>query len=103
MHARKCLSLWLAQRKDAHQSPIRFKARTGRFTFDGVNTSRNSPWLVRAPDTTSVPGAVQKEFTDTMVRLPARRDPAPRKARRKGAPQTRQLKLESGGEKVNVP
>ena len=65
--------------------------------------SRDSPWLVRAPDTTSVPGAAHKKFTDTMARLPARKDPAPRRVRRKGAPQTRQLKLESGGEKVNVP
>ena len=30
---------------------------------------RNNPWFVRAPDTTSVPGAVQKEFTDAMFRL----------------------------------
>jgi hypothetical protein len=56
-----------------------------------------------SPRHDSVPGAVQKKLTEAVVRLPGEERPYCVRVRRKGASQTRQLYVESGGVGRSVP
>ena len=85
---------WLAQRCASVSHQVQGENRRGSLSTN--EHSWNSPWLIRAPDTTSVPGVVQKEFTDTVVRLPAEGRPSSAKGSTQG--RTRKLNSQTLGE-----